>query len=182
MLSKCTEIIISYWHRKKNVLVSHDNTNWNIGCKVVVSWVFWRFWQPDSLLLWSGLTETSSISINFKSRYISCEVHCWPISPLFACPISPLFMWSTLLFQYHHYSLVQYHHYSPVQYHLYSCEVHCLFNITTIRLVAFHKIKGNSQALYCSRFDRLSSFGWILLHKKHETLSSEKCSTLYRLS
>ena len=36
--------------------------------------------------------------------------------------------------------------------------------------------------MYCSKFDRCSSFGRRLLRKQQETLSSEKCSTLYRFT
>ena len=47
--------------------------DWNIRCKVKVSWNFWSFWQSDLLLLWSIFTETSSSSINCKSRCILCD-------------------------------------------------------------------------------------------------------------
>ena len=42
--------------------------DWNIRCKVEVSWNSWSLWQFYLLLSWSGLTETLSASINFKIR------------------------------------------------------------------------------------------------------------------
>ena len=53
--------------------------DWNIRCKVEVSWNLWNFWslrQSDLLLLWSRLAEIPSISIYIKSKYFSCDVYC----------------------------------------------------------------------------------------------------------
>ena len=57
-------------------LASYDSMDWNIWCKVSWNyWNFWRLWQPGLLKLWRRLTEASSISINFKTRCILCDVY-----------------------------------------------------------------------------------------------------------
>ena len=67
MLNKQTEVISKCRQENKYALASYDSMNWNIRCKVEVSWDYWNFlslWQ-----LWSRLTEASSISVNLKSRF-----------------------------------------------------------------------------------------------------------------
>ena len=78
MMNKRTEIISKCRHRNKYVLASYDSMDWNIRCNVEVSWDYWNFWslwQSALLLLWSKLTKVLSISINFKSRCILCDVY-----------------------------------------------------------------------------------------------------------
>ena len=73
ILNERTEIIRKCRHRNKYALTSYNSVDWNIRCKVEVSWDYWNFsslWQ-----LWSRLTEASSISINFKRRCISYDVY-----------------------------------------------------------------------------------------------------------
>ena len=78
ILNRWTEIISKCRHRNKYTLASYDSIDWNIRCKVEVSWDYWKFlslWQSDLLKLWSRMTKASSISINLKSRCILCDVY-----------------------------------------------------------------------------------------------------------
>ena len=76
--NKRTEIISKCRHRNKYALTSYyDSMNWNMRCKVEVSWNFWNLWQSGLL------TKTSSISKKFKSRCISCDVIARVVTPLF---------------------------------------------------------------------------------------------------
>ena len=45
MPSKRTEIISKCRHRNKDALARYDSMDWNIKCKVEVSWNFWKFWS-----------------------------------------------------------------------------------------------------------------------------------------
>ena len=81
MPNKRTAIISKRRHRNKYALVSYDSMNWNIRCK---SWSFMRFLKFVAIwfiVLWSSLAETLYISINFKSRGISCScgIYCMHI-------------------------------------------------------------------------------------------------------
>ena len=72
MLNTRTEIISKCRHRNKHALVSYDSMNWNIKCKCFIK--FLKFVVIWFIVLWSSLTETSSISINFKGKSISCDI------------------------------------------------------------------------------------------------------------
>ena len=75
MLNKRTKIIRKCRHKNKYALASYNSMDWSSKCKMDVSWNFWNLWQSDLLLLWSRLTENSSISINFKSRCVLYNVY-----------------------------------------------------------------------------------------------------------
>ena len=56
-------------------LGKYDSMDWNIRCKVEVPWVYWNLCKCWMWQLWSRLREASSISINFKSTCILCDVY-----------------------------------------------------------------------------------------------------------
>ena len=84
MLNERTEIISKYRHGNKYALASYDSMDWNVRCKVEVSWNFWNFWS-----LWqSDFTVVKKIGINsiyfnyFKNRCILCDVYSTHISTI----------------------------------------------------------------------------------------------------
>ena len=84
MLNKRTEIISKCRHRNKYALASYDSMDWNVRCKVEVSWNFWNFGACGNLILlsWRRLTEIPSISIDFKNRCILCDVYSTHVSTI----------------------------------------------------------------------------------------------------